>query len=153
MLYLNECAFSLQSQLSDSYFTCSAYGKRFCSVYPKGCVLQCVLLDALSDVTVVLGMRQSIVSLVTLVWLSLTLPNLSTSNKRACLLAHARSDFDDVINQIHLLRAYCTQSWLAPGGLYLRFWPLPSSLKHLHRIRVILHYYHSCSLRWWWWFG
>ena len=26
----------------------------------KGCVLQCVFLDALSDVTVVLGMRQSI---------------------------------------------------------------------------------------------
>ena len=33
--------------------------------------------------------------------LTLTLPYLTKSNKQAFLLAHARSVFDDVINQIH----------------------------------------------------
>ena len=45
--------------------------------------------------------------------LTLTLPNLTKSIKRAFLLAHARSVFDDFINQIHILQMSSWHSWSA----------------------------------------
>ena len=54
----------------------------------KGCVLQRVFLDALSDVTVVLGMRQSICKIhITITWVSMAIPSDFTCKKQIAIIS------------------------------------------------------------------